>query len=58
MLVTLSGIVISIKLAQLQNALLPTLVTLLPSILPGISRILAEPLYLLISTVPSLSTVY
>ena len=58
MLVTLFGIVTLVRLEQYQNALYPMLVTFLPLIVDGIVKFVAEPLYLVISTVPSLRVSY
>ena len=56
MLVTPSGIVTLVSSVQSMNALSPILVTFLPLISPGITHVAPFPAYLLISSVPSLSS--
>ena len=56
MLVTPSGIVTLVSSVQSMNALSPILVTFLPLISPGITHVALFPAYLLISSVPSLSS--
>ena len=54
----LSGIVILESVSFNKKALAPILVTSLPPIFDGIESVEAFPVYLWISTVPSLSTLY
>ena len=58
MLVTLFGMVTEVRFVQHSNAQPPMLVTGFPSIVEGMFTEVSEPLYLLISTVPSLSISY
>ena len=56
--VTELGMVTLVRDEQLENALFPMAVTFFPSSLSGMVSSLAFPLYLVISNVPSSSSVY
>ena len=58
MLVTLSGIVTLLMLVQFWNALTPIVVTFFPPSVDGIERAEALPVYPVISTFPSASSLY